>query len=45
MLMIVMFKDALKLADEKDAGTGEAEGDFWGLPSSFKGMSCVISGS
>jgi hypothetical protein len=39
--MKVIFKDALLQADEKDAYTGEAKGDFWGLPSSFKGSSIL----
>jgi hypothetical protein len=34
-----MFKEALVQADEHDAQTGERIGDFWGLPSSFKGES------
>jgi hypothetical protein len=38
--MGVMFQDALSKADEKDqkfGSIGSAEGDFWGLPSCFKG--------
>jgi hypothetical protein len=37
-----MFHDALLEADRKDTeyeSTGKAEGDFWGLPSCFKGTS------
>jgi hypothetical protein len=37
--MIVMFKEALVQADEHDAHAGERIGDFWGLPSCFKGES------
>jgi hypothetical protein len=40
-LMIVMFKEALVQADEHDAQAGERIGDFWGLPSCFKGMSSI----
>ena len=38
-LMVVMFKEALVQADEHDAQTEERKGDFWGLPSCFKGVS------
>jgi hypothetical protein len=38
-LMIVMFKEALGQADEHDAQAGERIGEFWGLPSCFKGQS------
>jgi hypothetical protein len=37
--MIVMFREALAQADEHDAQAGERTGDFWGLPSCFKGKS------
>jgi hypothetical protein len=40
-----MFQDALLEADKKDTdykATGRAEGDFWGLPSCFKGTSEVF---
>ena len=39
-----MFKEALMEADKKDdefKKTGRAEGDFWGLPSCFKGTSNI----
>lgn len=41
-----MFAEALLEANEKDDEfnkTGRAEGDFWGLPSCFKGTSNVYS--
>jgi hypothetical protein len=34
-----MFKEALVQADGHDAQAGERIGDFWGLPSCFKGQS------
>jgi hypothetical protein len=36
-----MFREALEQADQKDKeyrATGQAEGAFWGLPSTFKGQ-------
>jgi len=39
ILIAVMFKEALIQADEHDAKVGERIGDFWGLPSCFKGES------
>lgn len=39
-----MFREALMEADKKDDAfkkTGRAEGDFWGLPSCFKGTSNI----
>jgi len=36
-----MFKEALVQADEHDAQAGERIGDFWGLPSCFKGISLI----
>lgn len=37
--MVVMFKEALFEADQHDAQADERRGDFWGLPSCFKGVS------
>lgn len=42
--MIVMFKEALIQADEHDAQV-ERKGDFWGLPSCFKGTFGISRGS
>jgi hypothetical protein len=41
-LLPVLFREAVSRARELDKefeATGKAEGDFWGLPSSFKGKS------
>jgi len=40
-LMKVMFQEALMQADEHDAQADERIGDFWGLPSCFKGISLI----
>lgn len=40
-----MFKEALLEADRKDKEyneTGRTEGDFWGLPSCFKGTPSLV---
>jgi hypothetical protein len=46
VLIIVLFRQALDEAIEKDrayAERGVAEGPFWGLPSSFKGVCACVS--